>query len=100
KDAELHKPALTHYPSGIVDSLMKITTTSLLICYALFSFNSDYPLLVWTLPIAVYIMLRYVHLINSGSEIARKTYLVVKDLRIMLAGFLWAIIAFFIIYLI
>ncbi|MBW3012347.1 UbiA prenyltransferase family protein [Candidatus Woesearchaeota archaeon] len=100
KDAELHKPALTHYTSGIVDSLMTITTTSLLICYALFSFNSDYPLLVWTLPIAVYIMLRYVHLINSGSEIARKTYLVVKDLRIMLAGLLWALAAFFIIYLI
>jgi 4-hydroxybenzoate polyprenyltransferase len=100
ENASLHKSTLSHYTANVVDSLMNITTTSLLICYALFSFNSDYPRLIYTIPIAVYIMFRYVYLVNSGSKIARKTHLIVTDLRIVFAGLLWAFLSFVTIYLI
>jgi len=99
RNATMHKQTLTSYTQDIVNFLLNITTTSLLLCYALFSFNSDYPNLIYTIPFAVYILFRYVSLVNSGSEIARKTYLLVKDARIMIAGFLWAAATFVIIYL-
>jgi len=98
RNATMHKQTLTSYTQDIVNFLLNITTTSLLLCYALFSFNSDYPNLIYTMPFAVYILFRYVSLVNSGSEIARKTYLLVKDARIMIAGFLWAAATFVIIY--
>jgi 4-hydroxybenzoate polyprenyltransferase len=97
--AYLHKKILRYYTPGLTDSLMTITTTSLLICYALFSFNSDFPNLIYTLPFAVYIMFRYIYLVNSGSEIARNTHLLVKDIPIVVAGLIWAVVLLGIIYL-
>lgn len=99
ENASLHKNTLSSYTPNVVDSLMNITTTALLLCYALFSFNSEYPNLIYTIPFAVYIMFRYVHLANIGSEIARKTHLIAKDFRIMLAGTVWALVTFVVIYL-
>jgi 4-hydroxybenzoate polyprenyltransferase len=99
KNAQQHKHTSSSYTPELVDSLMNITTTSLLLCYALFSFNSEYPNLMYTIPFVVYILFRHLHLVNTGSPIARKTYLLFKDLGLVAAGLLWAVAAFVIIYL-
>jgi 4-hydroxybenzoate polyprenyltransferase len=78
---------------------MIITTTALLICYALFSFNSEFPNLIYTLPFAVYIMFRYMYLVESGSEIARDASRLIKDIQIVIAGAILAAVLLGVIYL-
>jgi 4-hydroxybenzoate polyprenyltransferase len=99
KKAILHKEILKYYSAELSNSLLTITTTSLLICYALFSFNSEYAHLIYTLPFAAYVMFRYMYLAEQGSEIARKAHLLYKDTPIMIAGALWVLVVFGIIYL-
>ena len=99
KKAPLHKKILKYYTVELTDSLMTITTTSLLICYALFSFESEFPNLIYTLPFAVYIMFRYIYLVEAGSEIARDTHFLIYDKPIIIAGLIWAVILMGIIYL-
>jgi len=99
KKAVLHKKILKYYTLELTDSLVAITTTSLLICYALFSFSSDYPNLIYTLPFAVYVMFRYIYLVEQGSEIARDTHFLIRDKPIMIAGLIWAVVLLGIIYL-
>lgn len=97
--AKLHKKILTYYTKGLTRSLLIITTTALLICYALFTFSSDFPNLIYTLPFAVYIMFRYMYIVESGSVIARNTHLLVKDKQIMFAALIWAVVVYSIIYI-
>jgi 4-hydroxybenzoate polyprenyltransferase len=99
KKAQLHKKILKFYNLAITNSLMIITTTALLICYALFSFNSEFPNLIYTLPFAVYIMFRYMYLVESGSEIARDASRLIKDIQIVIAGAILAAVLLGVIYL-
>ena len=99
KKAQLHKKILKFYNFELTSSLMTITTTALLICYALFSFGSEFPNLIYTLPFAVYIMFRYVYLVESGSEIARDTSRLIHDKPIVIAAIIWAATLFAIIYI-
>lgn len=84
----LHRKVLGHYTKEITNSLMIISTTSLIIAYSLYSFLSNFNLL-WTLPFALYVFLRYVYLIYSGSAIARHPEMVVRDARMMIGILLW-----------
>jgi 4-hydroxybenzoate polyprenyltransferase len=96
--AHLHKPILKFYTKDVTQALMTINTTALLICIALYSFNSDFTNLIYTLPLPAFIMFRYIYLVESGSEIARHAHLLFRDVQIMIAGFLWAAVSLAIIY--
>ena len=93
-----HRPILKYYTSQLTNVLMAVSTTSLLFSYALYSFLSQYPLLLVTLPFAIYTIFRYLHLIYSGSEIARHPEKIIKDKRMIIGILLWTISIFLIIY--
>ncbi len=86
------------YTPKVIELLIGITTTLLIICYTLFSFLSDFPLLIISLPVAIYAILRYAYLIEKGSIIARKTELILTDWRLMITLCLWGALILIIIY--
>ncbi|MFA5888020.1 MAG: UbiA family prenyltransferase [Candidatus Nanoarchaeia archaeon] len=98
KKAASHRKALSDYTPELTKALLNISTVSLIMAFSLYSFMSIYPMLVLTLPIAIYIIFRYLMLVYKGSIIARKTELLYTDkgLLIGLLAFLAAI--FIIIY--
>lgn len=98
--AHYHRPVLVLYSRTLTNALMIITTTSLIICYALYSFLSIYPNLLLTLPFAMYVIFRYLLLIYSGSDIARHPERVFWDIRISIGAFLWVAFVTIVIYLI
>lgn len=89
KDAEKHKESLALYSPQITNTLMIIATVSLLLSYVLYSFLSIYPLLVYSVPFALYVILRYFFLVETNSPIARKPELFYKDTRLVLGIALW-----------
>lgn len=99
KRAASHRKVLSDYTPELTKALLNISTVSLIMAYSLYSFMSIYPMLILTLPIALYIIFHYLALIYNGSEIARKTELFYKDKGIM-AGLIMFFILIFIIILI
>jgi len=97
--ASATRKVLKEYNNGLTNSLMIIATTLLLISYALYSFLSEYNTLLYTLPFALFVIVRYYYLISLGSEIARKPEKVIKDVPIVIGSLLWVIIAGVLIYI-
>jgi len=98
KKAYQHKKVLKVYNKGLTRALMLIATTLLIITYSLYVFFSDFPLLLLTLPLALYIIFRFFYLIESGSAIARHPELIYRDKRMVLAILILGVIAYLAIY--
>ncbi len=96
--AALARKVLRDYNPGLTNSLMIISTTLLVISYALYSFLSEHPNLLYTLPFALFVIFRFYYLINSGSVISRHPERVLSD-RSMLVGIIfWIVVTGMVVY--
>ncbi|MEK6901091.1 MAG: UbiA family prenyltransferase [Nanoarchaeota archaeon] len=93
------RKVLQEYTLSLTNSLMGISTSLLVISYALYSFLSPFNHLLYTLPFALYVIFRYYILITSGSIISRHPEKIVKDALFITGIVLWTISTAFIIYL-
>ncbi|MBI5872408.1 UbiA family prenyltransferase [archaeon] len=87
------------YSKRITNSIMIISTALLVISYSLYSFMSIYPSLIFSLPFAIYTILRYFHLVETASIIARQPELFIKDKRLVFGILLWVFSVFAVIYI-
>ena len=78
--------------------LMNISTTMLLMSYTLYTFLSGKRLLVITLPLAIYAVMRYYLLALSGARAARHPHLLLLDVRMIAAIVLWVALTVAILY--
>ncbi|MBT4651131.1 decaprenyl-phosphate phosphoribosyltransferase [Candidatus Woesearchaeota archaeon] len=93
------RKVLKEYTLTTTNSLMVISTTLLIISYALYSFLSQHQKLLYTLPFALYVIFRYFNLINEGSEITRHPEKSFRDKPLMIGTLLWVITTLIIIYI-
>jgi 4-hydroxybenzoate polyprenyltransferase len=100
KNALLHRKNLSAYTPSLTKALTGISATMLMISYSLYCFLSIYPQLMFTIPFALYILFRYLYLIDSGSEVARRPEKIFSDKRITITGIIMAALVFALIYLI
>lgn len=89
---------LKDYIPELSRTLMIISAVSLIMIYTLFVFFGKYPILVITVPLAVYIILRYFSFIYNGSVIARQPEKIITDKQITLGIVLWVVITTILIY--
>lgn len=92
-----YRSTLIGYTPELTNALMFISTSVLVMSYALYSFLSIHPTLILTMPFAIYIIFRYLHLIYSGSKIPleNRFYL---DSRLLIGIMLWAVVTFLVLY--
>jgi len=95
--ADNARPVLEAYTSKLTKTLLVITTILLIFSYTLYSFQRSINLL-YTLPFALYVILRYAHLIKNAHKIARHPELIVTDWQLMLGIGLWVVSAFLALY--
>jgi len=98
ENAWRHKKVLKFYDIKITGLLMILFTSLLVMSYALYSFLSQYPNLIWTLPLALYVILRYYSLAMKGDIIARHPERAILDRRLVLGVLFWSFLVLFIIY--
>ncbi len=98
KKSEKIRKTLTNYTKELTNTLMIISTTLLILCYALYSFFSQHTGLLITLPFAWYTIIRYFNLVQQGHKIARQPEKTIFDKRIMLSAGIWTILTFLILY--
>ena len=97
KAAETRK-VLKEYTHELTNPLMVVSTTLLIISYALYSFLSKYNYLLHTLPFAIFTIFRYYYLIISNSSIARKPERIINDKPMVIGIVIWLILTLFLIY--
>lgn len=94
-----YKEVLKHYNKEILDGILIISATNLITTYSLYALSKN-ALLLLTIPLGIYLILRYYSLINSGSEIARHPERIIKDWRMVVAFALYSILLLIIFYFI
>src|SRR3989344_7498209 len=96
--AALQRKTLEFYPPEILSRLSILSTTALVISYALFVFFGEHSGLFITLPVALYVILRYDALASQGSSIARHPHSIVKDARLTAGIMLWLMLTLRVVY--
>ncbi len=92
------RKVLREYNHQLTDSLMTISTTLLVVSYALYSFLSEHHNLLYTLPLALFVILRFYYLVSAGSEIGRQPEQVIKDKAMIIGIVLWVLVTAGLIY--
>ena len=98
KAANKTRKVLEHYTETLTNQMMTLSTVLLIVSYSLYSFLSEHPNLIYTLPFALYTILRFFYLINNGSTIARHPEKIFKDRPLVIGLLLWIVITGMLIY--
>lgn len=96
--AVVHRKTLNYYSPNVTQSLITISTTLLIISYSLYSFMSKHPLMIYTLPFALFTIFRFLLLIYSGSPVARHPEYAFKVKSLLLGAILWLISIILVLY--
>lgn len=97
--AKTTRKVLQDYNHNLTNSLMVVSTTLLITSYALYSFLSEHPNLLYTLPFALFVIFRFYYLINSGSIISRHPEKIIKDKTMLTGMILWIVVTAGLIYI-
>jgi len=104
-----HKKVYDQYSQKLLDQFYVIVAGSLFLTYSLYlinRFNLDEPgfhsifeyFSVFTIPLALYILMRYMYLTSAKPEIARNTEKAFLDKGIIITGLILMIVLFFSFY--
>lgn len=100
KKAEKHRPVFKFYTKDLLDSLINIVIAVLLASYAFYTFlaNTANDMMMITIPIATFILFRYLFLIKSDSRIANRTELIIYDKQLTIGIIVWTLVSVYIFY--
>ncbi|UCG95703.1 MAG: UbiA prenyltransferase family protein [archaeon] len=92
KKSSGHRSVLRFYTRDMINSLLIMVMGILVLTFGLYSFSSDYPNLIWELPLFLYLVLRYYHLIITDSRAVRHPERVFRDRPLLAASVIFAIL--------
>jgi len=90
-----HRRSLDAYPEGFLESAMYLSGAAVLITYSMYAIST--PLMVYTVPLCVFGLLRYLMRIKAGGE-GDPAETLLKDTTLLIVGILWAIMVGFSVY--
>ncbi len=89
-DALIHRKALASYPDGYLEGSMLMTGGAVLVTYALYVINRHSPVLLVSVPLCCFGLLRYSFRVQSGKG-GDPTDSLLKDLPLLMVGMVWAV---------
>jgi 4-hydroxybenzoate polyprenyltransferase len=93
------RKVLQFYNKALLDQMNTIVTTATIISYALFTFTSDRTVyLMWTVPLVVYGIFRYLYLIHVEGKGESPDKLLFEDKHILFTTIVYAVSVLFIVY--
>jgi 4-hydroxybenzoate polyprenyltransferase len=85
-DAGKHRRALQNYPEGFLESAMYLSGSAVLVTYSIYVVNR--PLMVYTVPLCMFGLLRYLFCVKSGQS-GDPTHALLRDRPLLATGILW-----------
>lgn len=100
KKAVQHREVLKYYSPQFIDTLLIIVASTLLISYSIYSiFNSRGFLLITTIPVAMFLLFRYIYHMFYNTKSLGDPHEVFEDKQMVFALSLWTIQILVILYL-
>lgn len=95
------RPVLEHYTLPFLDQMVSMVTAGTVISYTIYATESPRAgsQMLWTVPMVVYGVFRYLYLIYHRESEASTARLLVKDPGIVGAALAWAVAAALVVYL-
>ena len=87
--AAYHRETLNEYPDGFLESAMYLAGAAVLVTYAIYAIST--PLLVYSVPLCMFGLLRYLMRIKSGQS-GDPTDALIRDFQLMATGAIWVLI--------
>lgn len=88
--AGLHRKALAAYPDRFLDGLLFMTGSAVLVTYSMYVISKHSLLLLYTVPLCCFGLLRYILRVQSGRG-GDPTESLLKDLPLLIVGISWAV---------
>jgi 4-hydroxybenzoate polyprenyltransferase len=95
------RPVLEHYSLPFLDQMVAMVTAGTVLSYTIYATQSPHAgdQMLWTVPMVVYGIFRYLYLIYDRGEAASTAELVTRDPGIIGAAVAWAVAAALVVYL-
>jgi 4-hydroxybenzoate polyprenyltransferase len=87
-DAGKHRRTLQEYPEGFLDGAMYLSGAAVLVTYSMYVIN--WPLLVYTVPLCMFGLLRYLFCVKSGQS-GDPTHALLRDGPLLTTGVIWVL---------
>jgi 4-hydroxybenzoate polyprenyltransferase len=103
-DAAAHRSVLSHYSPAFLDQMINVVTASTVVSYALYAVDSNTVArfgtdrLVYTVPLVLFGVFRYLYLIYQRPEPRNPTEAVLTDLPSLANVLLWGLVVLWIVY--
>ena len=93
KKAVRHRKVLAYYSKKALYLFFNILMIVIILIFLAYTFFSEYRLLILTVPLFGYLILRYRHLICSDNKIASNPEKAFKDLQLLIVGVVFVVIS-------
>jgi 4-hydroxybenzoate polyprenyltransferase len=88
--AGLHRRALVSYPDGFLDGLLFMAGSTVLVTYTMYVISRHSTLLLYSVPLCFFGLLRYILRVLSGKG-GDPTESLIRDLPLLLVGICWVV---------
>ena len=95
ENAGEHRPTLEIYPDGFLEGVMYLSGAAVLVTYSIYAIST--PFLVYTVPLCLYGLLRYMMRVQSGKS-GDPSDTLVKDIPLLITSILWVLMVGWSIY--
>ena len=86
--AHHHRKALLAYPQGFLEGALYMTGGSVLVTYTMYVLSRHSPLLLYSVPLCCFGLLRYILRVQSGKG-GDPTESLIRDLPLLIVGVVW-----------
>lgn len=95
--ASQHRKVLSAYPAGFLDGLLFMSGSAVLVTYSMYVISRHSSLLLYTVPLCCFGLLRYILRVKSGRG-GDPTESLTRDLPLLLVGMTWAVLVGWAVY--
>jgi 4-hydroxybenzoate polyprenyltransferase len=88
--AHHHRKALATYPNGFLEGTMYMTAGSVLVTYTMYVITKHSSLLLYTVPLCCFGLLRYILRVQSGKG-GDPTESLTRDIPLLIVGVVWVL---------
>ena len=89
--AHQHRKALVSYPKGFLEGSMYMTGSAVLVTYTMYVLSRHSPLLLYSVPLCCFGLLRYILRVQSGKG-GDPTESLTRDVPLLLVGLAWVLL--------
>lgn len=86
-----HRKVLYAYPDGFLDGLLFMTGSAVLVTYTMYVISSHSSLLLYSVPLSCFGLMRYILRIQTGKG-GDPTESLTRDMPLMAVGVIWAVL--------